>query len=480
MQYIGKDVAARGALLHLNRDIAWKRLRSRAKQGIRKARRAGIRVEESRDLALMASVWYDPDTLTDRLTPEQKMYLAYVEDELVGGIIVTPISPNTLFYHYGGTNERGRSIEANAYLFWHVVDQFHDSSYEYLDVGVSFRSELQHYFQKYATETYPILFHPPAENVRPIVRIHPFSAPDFDAAEQQIIAINTQLMEYFDSEFTYLPSWEFAVQSAIIELNGQSGVRIGVWSSMAEKSYVEELKSAFGDVCEFVRRDENADVFIVCHRWGDFCPEIESLSSGAVPVIEDCRDSFYHGDDNHGIGSYGKLAVFDFARWFPTQFGAAMVGVHRSDREVWDKYHCLDEIKRNGVREALQIHWPQRRTYGDRRLENWKRYADLFGQIGMKPVPDQPLSPPPVFVLKTLPPYDAASVHERLKAFGVSTEVDAEENLIAFPCHGQLGFGQIEYVFGAFRGMVNPCHTYIRPDPAETPIDAPDVSASTD
>ncbi|MBU1919645.1 GNAT family N-acetyltransferase, partial [bacterium] len=144
MQYIGKDIVTHGSLLHLNRDIAWKELRSRAKQGIRKARKAGIRVEESRDLSQMEKLWYDPETLIKELSEEQTLYLAYLDNELVGGIILTPVTSNTLFYHFGGTNEKGRLIEANAYLFWHAVEQFHDSSFEYLDVGVSYRYELQH------------------------------------------------------------------------------------------------------------------------------------------------------------------------------------------------------------------------------------------------------------------------------------------------------------------------------------------------
>ncbi len=114
MQYVGKDIVTRGSLLHLNREVAWRELRSRAKQGIRKAQNAGIRVEESRDLSLMAQLWYDPETLTPALEAEQHLYLAYVGEELVGGIIVTPVTPNTLFYHYGGTTDKGREIEANA------------------------------------------------------------------------------------------------------------------------------------------------------------------------------------------------------------------------------------------------------------------------------------------------------------------------------------------------------------------------------
>ncbi|MBU1935827.1 GNAT family N-acetyltransferase, partial [bacterium] len=191
MQYLGKDILTEGSLLHLNREVAWKKLRSRAKQGIRKAQRAGVRMAESRDLSLMAKVWYDPETLTDHLDEEQKLFLAYIGEELVGGIIVTPVTPNTLFYHYGGTNELGRTHEVNAYLFWHIVETYEDSPFEYLDVGVSYREELQHYFRKYCTQSYPILFHPPPDEVRPTIRINPFSGEHLHWDVQTAPPINT-------------------------------------------------------------------------------------------------------------------------------------------------------------------------------------------------------------------------------------------------------------------------------------------------
>jgi len=259
LQYIGKDVLTQGSLLHLDRKKAWAGLRSRAKQGIRKAQRAGIKVTESRDLSLMAQVWYDPDTLTPTLEDNQKLYLAYLGDELVGGIIVTPITSNTLFYHYGGTNERGREIEANAYLFWHVVEQFENSEFEFLDVGVSFRPDLQHYFQKYCTQPYPILFRPPPEEVRPGIGLDPFTVVDLDWEEQQVVAINTQLTEYLGAEFTYLPSWPYALQSALRALKLPKEAMVGVWSSIGEDSYVRRLTELFGDRYTFRAREMKAD-----------------------------------------------------------------------------------------------------------------------------------------------------------------------------------------------------------------------------
>ncbi len=467
MQYIGKDVLTQGSLLHLDPDKAWKRLRSRAKQGIRKAQRAGVRMVESRDLDLMARVWYNPDTLTRTLEPEQRLYLAYLGEELVGGIIVTPVSPNTLFYHYGGTNELGKSVETNAFLLWHIVEQFQGTEYQYLDVGVSFRPELQHYFQKYCTQSYPILFHPPLDDVRPKIGLNPVAAADLDWVEQQAVAINTQLSEYFEAEFTYLPSWPYALQSALRALALPAGATVGVWASLGESSYIAELTEKFGDRFRFVPRDMRADAYLVCHRWGVPCTAVEALSTEAVPLVEDCRDVLYHRVGELPLGSFGRYAVFDFARWFPMQFGAVLVGEFFPDRHIWDHFHCLDVTKRNVVRELLQLHWPQRDQYAQQRKANVKRYAELFSLLGMKAAVAQPHDVPLGFLLQAEGPYGAETIQRRLREFGVTTEIDTGDNVIVLPCHAGLRRSHVDYIFGAFRGMVNPCYTFVRTDPAK-------------
>jgi len=148
------------------------------------------------------------------------------------------------------------------------------------------------------------------------------------------------------------------------------------------------------------------------------------------------------------------------------QFGAALVGEFFPDKHVWDHFHCLDVTKRNVVRELLQIHWPQREAYATARETNWERCAELFGLIGMQPAGKS--SPPLAFLLKAEDLYPATAIHERLKEFGVTTELDEREGVVAIPCHVGLKRSHVDYIFGAFRGMVNPCYTFVRSDPAES------------
>lgn len=463
MQYLGKDILTEGSLLHLNREVAWKKLRSRAKQGIRKAQRAGVRMAESRDLSLMAKVWYDPETLTDHLDEEQKLFLAYIGEELVGGIIVTPVTPNTLFYHYGGTNELGRTHEVNAYLFWHIVETYEDSPFEYLDVGVSYREELQHYFRKYCTQSYPILFHPPPDEVRPTIRINPFSGEHLHWDVQTAPPINTQLLEFFETEFTFLPSGIFALQSAFRALELRQGAMILVKSSVGLSSYIDSLKTSFGKDFHFVTDGKTPDAALICHRWGIAEESVEEFAQAGLPVIEDCRDTLEADVGGARVGSFGTYAVIDFARVFPMQFGALLLGRYYDDKEVWDRLHCLDVTKRNVVREQLLSLWPERHDFATKREDNWSYLEKLFQRVGMTPANgrQQPKSPT-AFLLKCHHPYSAERISERLESFGVYIETDVKEQIVALPCHAGLDKGQLDYMFGAFRGMINPCYTYRR------------------
>ncbi len=341
---------------------------------------------------------------------------------------------------------------------------FENSEFQYLDVGVSFRNELQHYFQKYCTQPYPILFRSPPEEARPRIRIEPFGGEDFDAPEEQVIAINTQLAEFLEAEFTYMPSWPFALQSALRAADVAKGAHVGVWAAIGEASYIEQLRELFGDQWQFSARPETCAARIACHRWGYYCPEAEELSLRPEPLIEDCRDVMLTNDHSPRCGAFGAFAVYDFARWLPLPFGAVLAGAHFPDKQVWDKFHCLDVTKRNRVREGLQVHWRRRGDEHSRRTGNLNELKRLFGLTGMHAAQSGQIAPA-CYVFRSAEPYGVRAIHERLLTFGVATECDEASSLLALPCHARLGNGQLEYMFAAIRGMINPCYTFVRPDP---------------
>jgi hypothetical protein len=83
----------------------------------------------------------------------------------------------------------------------------------------------------------------------------------------------------------------------------------------------------------------------------------------------------------------------------------------------------------------------------------------------MREVPLKAHDVPMGYLLQAESPYTARLIQERVQEFGISTEYDDRDNIVVLPCHSSLRKGHIDYMFGAFRGMVNPCYTYVRDDP---------------
>lgn len=465
LQYIGKDRVTQGSTLILNRKQALQLLRSRAKQGFRKAKRAGVTMEESRDLSLMARVWYDPATLPKSLRDDQKLYVAHINGELVGAIIVTPISPNTLFYHFGGTSELGRQHEVNAHMFWHIVEQFEGSQYEFLDVGVSFRRDLQHYFQKYCTHPYPIIFRPPAEDMQPKITFRPFHTGHLHWTAGPMLPINTSLVEFLGAEFTYLPGAEFAILSALKALDVEPGARVAVLSSLPESLPSPAVTDALDGYYQWTQKvHKDVRAILIHHRFGIPYQHLDQALNHGLPVIELCLDSFDSLVGTQRIGTFGDFAVFDFTRIFPMQFGALLVGKYYEDQEVWDRFACLDVDKRNEVREQLGLYWDTRPQLNSRRKELWSEFHELFRLVGMEPVlPLDDTAIPSAFLFRALPMYPPRAIQERLRQFGITAEIDEKEGWVALPCHQLITPQHRDYIFGAYRGMMNPCVDYVRP-----------------
>jgi hypothetical protein len=465
LQYIGKDKVTQGSMLILNRQQALKLLRSRAKQGFRKAQRAGVTMEENRDLALMAEVWYDPATLPESLSKDQRMFVARINGDLAGAIIVTPISPNTLFYHFGGSSELGRQHEVNAYMFWHIVESFENSQYQFLDVGVSYRNELQHYFQKYCTHPYPIIFRPPPPGVLPRMSQHPFHTGNLHWDAGPMMPINTQLYEFLGADFTYMPDAEFAILSGLKALDVKQNDTVLIVSSFPESTPAPAILKTLDGFCKWTydqRKDTKA--VIVNHRFGFPYQQIDNFEKLRQPILEISLDCLNLTIGSQKVGTLGDLSVFDFTRIFPMQYGAVLVGEHFDDKHIWDNFGCLDVDKRNQTREQLGIFWEQQPEIHQHRMNLWGEYLKLFQQVGMEPqLQLDENSIPSAFVFRTLPQYPPIVIQERLLSFGVTVEIDPEVGWVALPCHQNISPAHRDYIFGVYRGMMNPCVSFVRP-----------------
>ena len=211
MGYIGKDIIHYGCGLELNPDSSWTKIAHSARKNVNKAEKCGIQVVRkagsSAELSDLKRIWYFPDdpNFPQALTNKDYLYMAYSDDELVGGIILIPVGSH-LFLNNLTATEKGKTCQVQSYLLWHAVKDLSKSPYKYIDVGVSYRPNLYRFFQSWATFHYPVIMNPPTH--LPRIQFKPFQRlGDLKHAE-----INAACIEAFclSRPYTVVPNKTYA------------------------------------------------------------------------------------------------------------------------------------------------------------------------------------------------------------------------------------------------------------------------------
>jgi hypothetical protein len=213
--YIGKDLVHYGSGIVLDPDAAWARLDHSAKKNIRKAQQAGFVIERRtgtpEELGALRALWYFPDdpNFPRLLSSRDYLYLAFLDGRLAGGMILVPVGRH-LFLNNLTADEHGKRHQLQGYLLWHAVNDLKDSGYSYIDIGVSYRVNLQRFFTKWSSFRYPVVFNPPA--IGPQIRFHPFTGlPDVRGCSPDPARLRAM---FGGRGFTLVPSMHEARQVA--------------------------------------------------------------------------------------------------------------------------------------------------------------------------------------------------------------------------------------------------------------------------
>lgn len=206
MKYIGKDIIHWGFGLELNPKTAIDKISYASRKHVKKFANLDVQVKKCQgtpeELTTMKSIWYFPDdpNFPQKLGKKDIMYLAYDKDELLGGVILIPVGGH-LFLNNLAASEKGKKLQIQSYLLWHVVNEYADGEYTYIDVGVSYRPNLYRFFRNWATFTYPVIFHPP--QIRPRVSFQVFQS----MRETEMPEINEDKINAFckNNKYTIVP-----------------------------------------------------------------------------------------------------------------------------------------------------------------------------------------------------------------------------------------------------------------------------------
>lgn len=213
--YVSKDFVHQGTGLRLDPEITWPLLSRACRKAVRQAQRRGLRFERldgtAAELQDLRGIWYDPEdpNLPSTLPPNGHLFRAVNADGQLMGMALLLTVGNHLFLNNLAASPAGKVHRTPDFMLWSCVEHFAESPLVYIDVGVSYRPNLQRFFRRFATLSYPVIFHPPA--LATPVRALPFHHRRLPEPSTSDSSLPDGLRELVD-EATFVPDAAQAVQ----------------------------------------------------------------------------------------------------------------------------------------------------------------------------------------------------------------------------------------------------------------------------
>jgi hypothetical protein len=468
--YHGKDLVHQGCLLKLDSKYSWARINSKIRNKIRKAQQLDVTIKRVKgspqDIKDFRTIWFDPKdtTIPKELEADEIMYLAYMDDQLVGGLILTPSSPTVLYMHNLGSSEEGKRSNIPGLVLWHAVEDLENSQYKYIDVGVSFRPSLYSFFKNWQTDAYPIIFSPPF--IKPDLRLTPFENHDMPIYKGNSNQQGLKLIEdHFGKDFTILPRAIYAMKAVLQHIGISDGDNVAVYKTF-DNDYITRCVTApiehFGSVSRAINNQTKA--VVVIHEFGHPYKDLITLKKECekrdIPLIEDCAWSYGTKVGDIRIGEVGDYSIYSLPKILPLQYGAILTGLTINDEDNWNNYQLLDYFKRELILQKLEEYLPTIHQASEQRRTNWQRLATLFAQDGFDVYAELAEGVVPGAFMVKLDDYQKA--FERYESFGVETGRYYHDGALFLPVHQNLKGDQIDYIYGVYRGLLNLSSEYRR------------------
>ena len=152
-----------GYLIDLSEEIL-PRLPRKTRNTIRRAgRELYIRAGTLNELR---AIHWNPVYLPKRLTSNQNVYVAVLDDELppISAVMVETVEDRVI-YRYSGNDKRYSGYNGNTYLLWWIAEMYRKSGYKMLDLGGSAKPDIEAFKRRISTDSYPLKPKPLLERV---------------------------------------------------------------------------------------------------------------------------------------------------------------------------------------------------------------------------------------------------------------------------------------------------------------------------
>ena len=143
---------------------------------------------------------------------------------------------------------------------------------------------------------------------------------------------------------------------------------------------------------------------------------------------------------------------YSFPKFFPVQYGGLLVGKHFADRDIWDRFSCLDVGKTEVIKRQLSSYIKDIQDIVRKRRENYAYVEKLCRNEDFEPFFDiKDNETPGMFVLKVENHDKIIEICSRLKLFGIECGGYYHNDAVFLPIHQNLGKAHLDYIFGALR-----------------------------
>ena len=144
------------------------------------------------------------------------------------------------------------------------------------------------------------------------------------------------------------------------------------------------------------------------------------------------------------------LQVVDLPMAVSACYGALIVGLEISEQELWNDHGCFDFVKTDYVKMVLSHLDNSRQQVQEEREKVFDTYRSFFthDEVELKAADTD-------FSRLRLSGAYVDKLAAACGAFGVDHEFDGEQ--LTLPCHQNLSFADIEYIYGIYRGVLNLC-----------------------
>jgi len=187
-------------------------------------------------------------------------------------------------------------------------------------------------------------------------------------------------------------------------------------------------------------------LILVIHEFGYPHPNMQSIESFGIPIIEDSCTAFFSQDINRNVGKYGEYSFYSLPKFFPMQLGGILVS---NNNEVLGNYLNSDE-ELAYITNSLSHYLNDLDSILEKRRFNFEFSLDLFRQLGFE---ERFNSNSDVFPYSLL--LKNNSIIKNLDEFkqyltsnGVQNSTFYGEDAFFIPMHQGLSTKEINFIYG--------------------------------